>query len=86
MKVYLDYPESDGTVNRLYPREDFAHGESTASSATVNPLTAEPNETALGAWILYRRARGEGGGVRMKSNINDRNGLYSIENIEVIHA
>ena len=84
MKVFLDYTEKDGSLNRLVPRDDFAHGDTTISNSEVNPLTPEPNEDALGAWILYRSARGEGGGVRMASMSDDRNGLYSIENIEVI--
>jgi hypothetical protein len=81
--VWYDYVEADGSINRLIPRSDFAHAETTASDSKRNPLTSEIDEAALAKWILGRKARGLSGGVRLKSTINQRNGLYSIDKVEV---
>ena len=83
MKVWYDYAEANGSTNRLSPREDFSHAATTDSSSKRNPLTPEPTETALALWINDRKAKGLGGGVRLRSLSSKRNGLYSIANVEV---
>ena len=82
MKVWYDYVEKDGTVNRLTPREDFAHTKLGKSSSNKE-FETEPTESALANWILDMKRRGEKGRVRLKSSANSRNGLYSIANCEV---
>ena len=81
--VYYDYPEPGGSINRLVPREDFAHAETTQSNQKVNPLTPEVDENALAKWILDRKSNGLGGGVRLRSLTTGRNGLYTISKVEV---
>jgi hypothetical protein len=83
MKVWRDYKEPDDSINRLVPREDFAHAETTNSDSQENPLTPESTEADLAKWILDRKANGLGGGVRLQSLTDKRNGLYSIAEIRV---
>ena len=83
-KVRYDFVEKDASVNRLVSRSDFAHAETTKSDSKKNPLTPEPDEDALARWILDRRAKGLGGGVRLQSLTDKRNGLYSIDRVEIV--
>ncbi len=82
MNVWYDYLEPDKTVNRLIPREDFAHTKIGKPSSNIE-FEVETTEADLAKWILDMRSKGLRGRVRLKSTTGSRNALYSIANCEV---